>query len=282
MTISLVSDSTCDLPPDMFAQYGIHIVPINIQFGTETFYENVSIFPDTFYSKVVDEGIFPQTSQPSVGQFVEMYRSLAAEGVTDIISAHISSKLSGTVQSATIAAEQVAGTVNVHVVDSKAGSGGLGFMMIEAAEMIRDGKSVQEIRATIKARREKISIFLILDSLKFARLSGRINRLAALLGSVLNLKPIIGLYDGALEASDRVRSAKAGMRRLIELTQAEVHDSPVKICVLHALAHQNAQHLYDMAGESLNVKDGFITDVAISIAVHFGPGTFGLVTYPVE
>lgn len=282
MTVSLVSDSTCDLPQDWFAQYNINIVPINIQFGTETFYENVSIFPDTFYSKVVKEGIFPQTSQPSVGQFVEMYRSLAAKGITDIISAHISEKLSGTLQSATLAARQVADTVNVHVVDSKAGSGGLGWMMVEAAQMIRDGMPVQDILVDIKAKREKIHIFLMLDSLKFARLSGRINRLAALLGSVLNLKPIIGLYDGALEASDRVRSAKAGMRRLIELTQAEVHDSPVKICVLHALAADNAQRLFDMAGESLNVQDGFITDVAISIAVHFGPGTFGLVTYPAK
>ncbi len=281
MTIKLVSDSTCDLPQSMLAEHHINIVPVNIQFGAETYYENVSIFPDTFYRKVIDEGIFPQTSQPSVGQFTEMYLSLAGQP-DPIISVHISSRLSGTYQSAILAARQVADKVTVHVIDSKASSGGLGWMMVEAAELIRQGKSAAEITAMLEAKREKISIFLMLDNLKFARMSGRINRLAALLGSALNLKPVIGLHNGALKAGDRVRSAKAGMRRIIELTQAQVQGSPVKICVLHALAPENAQRLFDIAGQSLNVKDSFITDVAISIAVHFGPGTFGLVTYSAE
>ncbi len=281
MTIKLVSDSTCDLPPDMMARYGINIVPINIQFGTETYKENITINAATFYDKVLQNNIFPQTSQPSVGEFAEVYTALAQE-TDEIISAHVGAKLSGTYQSAKLAAAQVADKVTVHVIDSMAGSAGLGWMMVEAGELIARGKSALDIKAHLEAKRSQISIFLALDSLKFAQLSGRVGKITGFLGSVLDLKPIIGLDNGLLEASHKARSHKSAMRRIVELTVQKIGNRPVNVSVLHALAEDRAQSLLEMAHATLNVQSFYITDVAISIAVHFGPGTVGLVAYPAD
>jgi len=279
MTIELVTDSTCDLPAPLFAEHDIHIVPVNIQFGAQTYRENVTISADEFYRRIESEGLLPKTSQPSVGEFVEMYSALAGDGV-EIISAHVTAKLSGTYQSAVLAARQVADRVKVHVVDSKAGSAALGWMMVEASRLRSEGWPAAKIAARLEAQCARISIYFAVDDLKFARMSGRVGKLAGVIGSVLNIKPIIKLQDGLLDVCDRVRSRKAAVRRILDLTRAQVGDAPVHVGVVHAQAPNRAAALLAEARRALNVRESFSTDVAISLAVHFGPGTLGLNTYP--
>lgn len=279
MTIELVTDTTCDLPAAMREEHRIHFVPINIQFGAETYRENVTLSPDEFYRRIEEEGMLPQTSQPSVGEFADVYNALAGEGV-EIISAHVTAKLSGTYQSACMAAERVAGAVKVHVLDSMAGSAGLGWMLVEASRMRAAGHTAADIVARLEAQRPRLTIYFAVDDLKFARMSGRVGKLAGVIGSVLNIKPVIGLQEGLIDVRERVRSRKAAVRRILDLTREHVGDAPVRVGVVHAQAPDRAADLLAQAERTLNVQESFLTDVAISLAVHFGPGTLGLITYP--
>ena len=281
MTIKLVTDSTCDLPAERIEKYGVTVVPMSIHFGEKSFRENITIHPDTFYDTVLNGGIFPKTSQPSVGEFLEVYKKLAAENPgAEIISIHLSSKLSGTFQSASLAAEQAADTVKVHVIDSLAGSGGLGWMVAEAGELVARGKSAAEICETLNARRKDIVIFLALDNLKFAQLSGRVGKIAGFISAALNIKPIVSLNDGALAANYRARSIDNAMKKIVALLEQQLGDTPVNLCATHALNAERAHTLLEMGKARLNVVDSFVEDLSISVAGHLGPGTVGLVAYP--
>jgi DegV family protein with EDD domain len=281
MTIKLVTDSTCDLPPTLLDDLQIQVIPINIQFGAKAYKENLTITPDIFYQKIAFSNLLPKTSQPAVGEFVEMYIALA-ETADEILSIHLTSKLSGTYQSAKLAASIVANKVKVSVIDSLAGSAGLGWMVHEAAHLIDQGKSTREIKRHLEAKRESISIFFVIDTLKYAQMSGRVGKLRSVVGALLNIKPIIGLEKGLIDVSDKTRSHKNAMQRIVALTKEKIQDRPVNVAVVHAQAAKRAETLLDLAQSNLTVRETFIQDVAISLATHFGPGTLGLVAYPTQ
>jgi len=277
--IKIVTDSTCDLTPELIARYDITVVPINIQFGAETYREGVDIDRKTFYRKIDELGIIPTTSQPSVGQFVEVYRKLASEA-DDIISIHVTGKLSGTCRSAEMARNEVADQVRVHVFDSLAGSSALGYMALEAARAAEAGASVEDILRRLEEIRPRVNIFLTLADLRYARMSGRIGRLQGALASLLNVKPIIGLEDGLLDVREKVRTHRKAIDRMIAMmAEAIGTDEPVNMAVVHAEAPQEGQKLLERAKATFNCKEIFLTDLAASLAVHFGPGTLGLVGY---
>jgi DegV family protein with EDD domain len=280
--IKIITDSTCDLPADYFRNYELGVVPINIQFGNETFEEGVSIDQTTFYKKVDELGIIPQTSQPSVGQFVDTYRAVAREGFDAIISMHVTGKLSGTVNSAMLAAQEIANEIKVYPYDSLCGSGALGYMCVEAAEMARAGKSVDEILARLDSARPRVGIFLSLATLRYAQMSGRISNLQGLLASLLNVKPIISLHDGMLAPSGRVRSRQVAIDRLIDHAIHAAANRPVKFAAIHGEAREEAEQLLARGKQALNCVDSFVDDIAVSLAVHFGPGVIGTVVYPAD
>jgi DegV family protein with EDD domain len=277
--IKIVTDSTCDLPEDWFSRYRITVVPINIQFGLETFHEGVTMTPELFYERIRASGTLPTTSQPSTGEFSQVYEALGQDG-DEILSIHLTSKLSGTWQSATLAARQLQDRVEVTVVDSLTSSAGLGLMVREAAELAEAGWSAAAIKARLEARRSQVQVFVMLKDLQYARMSGRVGRLRETLASLLQVKPIIGTEEGALVPLDRVRGEKQGLARILTLAEAAVQDKPVHLAVAHAQNPDQAANLLAEAKARLNCRDSFMTDLAISLAVHFGPGTVGLATYP--
>ena len=279
MTIRLVTDSTCDLPAGWVDAFQLTIVPINIQFGTASYQENLTLTADAFYDKISAENILPKTSQPAVGQFVETYQALSRE-TDEIISIHVTSKLSGTVQAAVQAATLVADRVKVTVIDSLAGSAGLGWLVHEAAMLVAQRESATVIKQTLEARRVQISLYFAVDTLEYAQMSGRVGKLGTVLGTLLKIKPIIGLEAGHINVCGRVRSRKAAEAEIIVLTQAQVTNRPVNVAVVHAQASERAARLMQQAKAALNAQKTYIQDVAISLAVHFGPGTLGLITYP--
>ena len=171
--IKIVTDTTCDLPPDWLSRYNISRIPVNIQFGLETVHEGISIDPETFYKRIDADGELPTTSQPSVGEFQKLYETLAADG-SEILSIHLTSKLSGTWQSATLTAKQLADKIKVTVFDSLTSSVGLGLMVREAAQLVEAGLSIAEIIPRLEARRSQLNIFIMLKDLRYARMSGRV------------------------------------------------------------------------------------------------------------
>lgn len=279
--IKIVTDSTCDLPGELFARHDITVVPINIQFGAETFHEGVTIDRISFYRRIEETGVIPTTSQPSVGEFAQAYRNLVQRGATSIISMHVTAKLSGTCQSAEMAAREVAGA-QIHVFDSACGSAGLGFMAWEAARMIEAGQDVPAILRRLEEIRSRMNILLTLENLKYAQMSGRVGKLQSALATVFNVKPIIALENGIIDVAERTRSRRKALDRLLELTEQAVGTSdPVNVAVMHAEAEEEGRALLERAKERLNCRESFVENLAISLAVHFGPGTVGLVSYRV-
>lgn len=280
--IRIATDSTCDLPPGYFQELGIITVPINIQFGTETYEDGVTIDRDTFYDKIEELGTLPTTSQPSVGQFAHHFRGLKESGVTDVVSLHVTAKLSGTYQSAQMAQEMMASELRVHPFDSASGSIALGFMVIEASRMARAGSTVSQILARMETIRERTNLVLTLKDLRFAQMSGRVGRLQSSLASLLNVKPIVRLEDGMLDVSEKVRSQKKAIERMIEIVAERVGTSaPVNLAVVHARVPEQGRQLLDKAKDIFNCKETFLADLTTSLVVHFGPGTLGLVAYQV-
>ena len=281
--IKIVTDTTCDLLPEWAEEYGITIVPINIQFGTETYKEGVDMDWDLFYQKIDELGILPTTSQPSAGEFAEVYRSLAKEGDVDaIISTHVTSKLSGTYQSACLAADEVAEEVKVHPHDSLAGSAALGLACVEASQMGRAGKSPEEIIARLDEIRSRVNTLFVMENLEYPRKSGRVGGLKAALGSLLNLKPIVSLEDGLLEVVESVRTRKKSLDRVLDIAEERVGTTtPIDMGVIHARAPEAGEEMLIRVKERFNCREVYVVELCASLTVHFGPGMVGLGFYEV-
>lgn len=281
--LRIVTDGAVDLPAEWYQQYDIHRIPINIHFGEEkTYVQDIELDLEGFYKLVDGKSLpHPKTSQPSPHQFVEYYKKIAQPGDT-ILSIHITSKLSGTYASSVTAAEELKGSYNVVPVDTLGGSMGVAFMCRAARQMERAGKSVDEIVHYIEGVRGKVHIILTLDTLEYARRSGRVGTLSAALASVLNVKPIAMLKDGLVDMVDRVRTRKSAIDRVMMLGRELVGDAPVHIGVVHARDLASGQMLLEEAKKNFNIKESFLTDLSISLAINFGPGTVGLILYPAE
>ncbi|MCB9110812.1 MAG: DegV family protein [Anaerolineales bacterium] len=281
--LRIVTDGAVDIPEEWYKEYDLHRIPINVHFGEEkTFIQDEELDLDGFYKLVGSKSLpHPKTSQPSPHQFVEYYKKIAQPGDT-ILSIHITSKLSGTYASSVSAAEELKGTYNVVPVDTLCGSMGTAFMCRAARQMERAGKSVDEIVKYIEGVRSKAHVILTLDTLEYARRSGRVGTLSAALASMLNVKPIALLKDGLIDMVDRVRTRKAAIERVLEIGKEAVGDSPVYIGVMHARDLASGQALLEEAKKNFNVQESFLTDLSVSLAVNFGPGTVGLVLYPAE
>jgi DegV family protein with EDD domain len=283
MATRIVTDGAVDVPAEWYKEYDIQRIPINVHFGEEkTYIQDVELNLDGFY-KLIDGKTLPhpKTSQPSPHQFVEYYKKIAQPGDT-ILSIHITSKLSGTYASSVSAAEELKGTFNVVPVDTLSGSMGAAFMCRSARKMERAGKSVDEIVKFIEGARGKTHIILTLDTLEYAKRSGRVGALSAAMASLLNVKPIALLKDGVVDMVDRVRARKVAIERVLAIGKEAVGDSPVSLGVVHARDEASCKALLEEAKKHFNVKESFMTDLSISLAINFGPGTVGLVLYPAD
>ena len=279
--LRIVTDGAADLPPAWEKDFDIQVVPINIQFGEKTFLQFTELDNDGFYRLVEETRKIPKTAQPSPHQFAEFYRKVAQKGDT-IISMHVTSKLSGTYASAVMAAEEVKDEFKVITIDSTNGSLGLGFMCREARKMDRAGKNAEEIVEYLENVGKRVRIILTLDTLEYAKMSGRVGTLQAALASALNVKPIATLQDGVLNMAERVRTRKAAIERVLEVAKQEYGDGPVYLGVVHARDPQSAAALLDEAQKRFNFKDSALAELSVSLAANFGPGTLGLVLYPVD
>lgn len=279
--LRIVTDGAADILPEWAQEYGIDMIPVNILFGEKSYLQGVELDNEGFYKLVDESKRIPKTSQPSPHQFVEFYRKIAQKGDT-ILSIHITAKLSGTYASAVAAAEELKGEFNVIPVDSACGSLGIGMMCREARKMERAGKSVDEIVKYVESIKSKVSVILTLDTLEYAKMSGRVGTMQAALASVLNVKPIAVLKDGVLNMAEKVRTRKAALDRVIAMAKEDFGDQPVYLAVVHARDLKSGEALLEQAKSHFNHKETMISELSISIAANLGPGTVGLILYPVQ
>lgn len=279
--LRIVTDGAADILPTWAQEYGIDTIPVNILFGEKSYLQGVELDNEGFYKLVDESKRIPKTSQPSPHQFVEFYRKIAQKGDT-ILSIHITAKLSGTYASAISAAEELKGEFNVIPIDSACGSLGIGLMCREARKMERAGKSVDQIVQAIESIKSRVSVILTLDTLEYAKMSGRVGTMQAALASVLNVKPIAVLENGVLNMAEKVRTRKAALDRVIAMAKEKFGDQPVYLAVVHARDLKSGEALLEQAKSHFNHKETMISELSISIAANLGPGTVGLILYPAE
>jgi len=280
--LRIVMDSAGDLPAEWIKEYQIDIIPLNVHMDEEIFQENVDLSIDQFYDWVEKTGRIPKTSQPSPHQVMELYRKIAQPGDV-ILSVHLTSKLSGTYESAVIAAQELVNEpYQIIPFDTLAGTGIQGYMCRESRQMDRAGAGIEQIIKRLEQIRDQSEIIFTLDTLDFAQKSGRVQKLESFLASVLNIKPIVSLKDGALAAGDKVRTRKAALEFILQEMADRMEGKMINAAIIHAHDLKTALEMSERIKEFLNIKDMFIEELSIAIAANLGPGTIGIVAYPVN
>lgn len=274
MTIRVVTDSNCDLPPDLVEQHGIAVVPLHINVGRESYLDGVEMSRQEFYEGLPSFNSHPTTSVPSPGEFYQVYRRLADEGADQILSIHISVALSAVVNSARLAAEELP-DLPVTVYDSGNLTLGTGFQVLAAADAARQGATMDEILALLQDQNGRTYTYAVLDTLEYLRRSGRLSRLQMHLGSLLQLKPIITMNAGE-PGLERVRTRKAAQARLLQMVEAL--GSLEQLAVVHTHAPQRVPVLQEMARHLFpSGKPSLVAEVTSIIGSHIGPGAAGFV-----
>jgi DegV family protein with EDD domain len=216
MTVSIVTDSTADLPSELAQEMGITVVPLNVHFGNEEFIDGITIHADEFYQRLVSSPSLPKTSQPAIGAFMETYQKILMQA-DGIVSVHISSKVSGTVNSAQQAVAELANNA-IKVVDTLQASLALGLIAVAAAKVAQNGGSLSEVVAEAQSATQRASFFGLVETLEYLEKGGRIGKAQALVGSLLRIKPILTLHEGVAHPVEKVRTRTKGLERLAAIT----------------------------------------------------------------
>ena len=278
--LRIVTDGAGDMPAEWLEAYDLQIIPINIQFKEQTFLQGIDLSNEDFYRLVDQSGVIPNTSQPTPQQFVDFYRRVAKAGDT-ILSMHVTAKLSGTYESAIMASRELEGVYRVIPFDSATGSAGLGFLCKEARLMDRGGASIEEILQRMESLRESMHIVLTLDTLEYAKMSGRIKAMQAALASLLNVKPIAILDKGVLYMAEKVRTRQRSLERVLELMQKRMEGRRVNVAVVQARDPKAGKTLSELVPTYLDCQELIMTELSIAVTANLGPGTVGVVAYPV-
>jgi len=278
--IKIVTDSTSYLPKNLRATYDVRVVPLSLLLGRTAYREGVDLDGEAFFRLLSeDQTLFPTTSQPAPEDFLAVWRPLIEAG-HKVVSILISSRLSGTVEAARAAARLVT-DAPVTVVDSLSTAMGLGMQVLRAAELAQQGMSREEIVAAVERMRDKVQIILVPDTLEYLHRGGRINTARALLGTLLRVKPLLILRQGAIEPLEQVRTARRAHARLIELCTAHLDgDREPWISVMHSRAPDVAQGLLREMRDRFPGARFFMSEIGPVVGAHLGPGAVGLLSIP--
>jgi DegV family protein with EDD domain len=274
---AVVTDSTADIPVEMAAARNVAVVPLTVSFGAENFLDG-ELTQQQFFDRMKASPKLPTTSQPSVGAFVEVYEKALATA-EEVLSVHISSRLSGTIESARTAAEQFAG--KVHVYDSKNLSWGLAFQVMEAAKAATEGLSVAAALERVERVRDRVKIIVGLDKLDNLAKGGRIGRVSAFLGSFLDLKVTLTVdSDGAFTPVARTRGEKAALKHTLDWVAEHMGNAKSgAFAVGHALSESRAHDLADAIKQRFDASEMVVYETGIVIATHTGTG-WGVIFVP--
>ncbi len=269
MTVRIVTDSSCDLPTELVQELGITVVPLYVRFGEEVYREQVDISLDEFYKRLEQGPIHPVTIQPSPQDFVTAYQKVAPEA-DGIVSIHISSKLSGTFNSALQGKKLLEKDFPIEVVDSQIITVGLALICIAAAKMAKAGESLASVVEEVKQMIPNIRLLALLDTLKYLQKGGRIGKAKALFGSILNVKPMITLKDGEVVPAGQTRSRSKGIERLFSFVESvsNIED----LVIAYNTTPDEAQALAERLGSVLTKETVKVIRLGTTLGVHMGPG----------
>ena len=269
MTVKIVTDSCADLPPQLAKELGITVVPVYLRFGEEVFRDVVDMSQDEFYRRLMHDPIHPNTTAPAPQDFIDVYKELGKKA-DGILSIHVSSKLSGTYNSAILGKKAAGKTCPIEIIDSEVVTMGLGHLVIAANKMAKAGMSLQQIAKEVRQMIPSIRVFGLLDTLKYLALGGRIGKVQALLGSMLNVKPMLNIKDGVLMPSGRVRNRAKGIDILFDYVKntPEVQD----LAVVYNTTLEEAKTFVTRL-EAIWAKGKIqLARLGPALGVHTGPG----------
>jgi DegV family protein with EDD domain len=275
--IAFVTDSTAYIPEDLIQKYQITVAPQVLIWGEQTYLDGIDIQPNEFYARLRTAKVMPTTSQVSVVSMHEAFKKLVDKGM-DVLGIFLSAKLSGTMQSATQGREMLGAAADkVTLIDSNTTAMAMGFQVLAAARAAGDGASLAECKALVEKAREHTGVYFAVDTLEFLHRGGRIGGAQRFIGSALNMKPILAVKDGRVEAEDRVRTKGKALNRVVELVAEQTRGkSPIRLATLHANAEQEARDLLERASRELGAIESILSTVSPAVGTHTGPGTVGL------
>jgi DegV family protein with EDD domain len=271
MSVRIVTDSTADLPPELVEKSGITVAPLNVHFGEDTYKDGVDLKTDEFFEKLVVAPQLPTTSQPSVGEFLDIYRTLTANG-DQVVSIHISEKLSGTMNSARQAKAALGEEGHVEVIDSLACSLALGLVALEAAEEAQAGSNLESVIARANEAIANLKLVAMLDTLEYLAKGGRVGKAQSFLGGLLQIKPLIEV-KGEVLPLERVRTRRRALDRIVEIgkTQGKLK----RLAVLHADAPDDAEWLAQQLRPLVD-SDVVVSWIGPVIGTYTGPRAIGI------
>jgi DegV family protein with EDD domain len=275
--VAVVTDSTAYIPSDLLTRHNITSVPQVLIWGDETFQDGVNIMPDEFYKRLETAKVMPSTSQVSPMTLKLVFEKLLAEGY-DICGIFLSSKLSGTIQSAMQAIDMLPeAKAKIAIVDSATTAMAMGFNVLTVAKAAEAGSSLSECQKLAETVREHTGVLFVVNTLEFLHRGGRIGGAQRLLGTALNFKPILELKDGRIESLEKVRTKGKAYIRVLDLLVDRIGDQKnIHLATLHANAEADARGLLESASSRLNPIETIFTSVSPVIGTHAGPGTVGL------
>lgn len=277
--MKIVTDSTADIPKELVEEYDIEIVPLTVRLGDRTFRDYYDLQPAEFFQMLNETDEFPTTSQPSVEEFLNTYRKIGKN--EDILSLHISSELSATCQSASVALQQLPGW-NVNIMDSRFTSVGLGIMVLEAAKAARDGADFQEVINLVERLKSQVKVYFSVDSLEHLQKGGRIGKAQAFVGAMLKIKPLLALEGGMVTPVERIRGTNKLINRMVELVKEDAGEGKiVKAGFIWGESDELVTKLIQQMSDSIKFEEVYRRSIGNVITSHAGPTAFGVGYYVV-
>ena len=273
--VAIVTDSASDMPPEVAARQAITVVPLFVSFGAETFRPDVNLTTDEFWVRMLaPDAPFPTTAAAPPGDFLAAFEAAFQRGADAVVCVNVSDSLSGTFKSASVAASLLPDR-EIHVIDSRTASMGVGMLAQLGAELAADGASGAEIKHVLEERKADVDLYIALDTLEYLKRGGRISGARAAVGAILSIKPIITVIDGIVENADRVRSRAKARERCLELLTAKPID---RACILHT-TNAEAEEFRDRFIERSGLSPDRIQVMTVgpSVGPHLGPGCVGAV-----
>jgi len=277
MQIAIVTDSTAYIPEEVRKRHGIHMIPLSVIFGDESYREEIDMTAESFWEEIKRQKELPTTSQPPVGEFVELFESLSKE-YDAVISIHLSSGISGTYNGA-VTAGQMVDSIKVYPYDSEISCMAQGFYAIEAAKMAKEGKKPEEIIARLDEIKKSMDAYFMVDDLSHLQRGGRLTGSQALIGNLLQLKPLLHFVDKVIVPYEKIRTRKKAIQRIYQLFDEAASKHPVRAAVIHANRPEDAKKMKEELESKYPNSEFIISYFGAVIGTHLGEGAMGLCWY---
>ncbi len=275
--VAVLTDSTAYIPSALQQQLNITVVPLTLIWGEESYEDGVDMMPDDFYKRMENSKVIPTTSQATIASMKNAFERLLAEG-QDVLGIFISSKLSGTVESAMQAREMLPkGQDRIAILDSLATTMALGWPVLTAARAAEAGECLVECQKLAEKARDQTGVMFVVETLEYLRRGGRIGGAQAMLGTILNIKPLLELQDGRIESVEKIRTKGKALSRMLDLVEEKVAGrTPIRLATVHANAEAEALTLLETARQRFNPIESLHSPLSPVIGTHAGPGTVAL------